>query len=1196
MSVSTLSQQHAYTPNAMVLQIAPPPQNESGRSTQSTTQSGPTGPASSDAGIAWDKLKTPENLRRIAKRLKASFPAHTLTANTRVISDKLDRINVSVQLDASGPPARLPLAQVLTKLGYTLPTNGDEVRAQIRAVEQQAAMMLLGDLGGALSWPIPMSQRDEIRLASFLFSDTTGVPGLPLPRDGKRTLGYLLSGSSVTSSDLRDPPKALEKLLTSPKAMELGRALQTFLGGVDSVTSVYDYLLAAIHIGLDPTSIADQERNTVAGVDLAKPSLWGKPASVSVDELRSKLVADGKATPDTAGLATHMLLAKRAPQYLIKDIPASVPYGSVLWTVLTVAAAKIEAATPGRVPGMTYAEVLKHSESLAVDKTVTQTAMYEAVRDWGVVNGLLPASATPPSAQDINKVVVAFNAQLSELKATSESLQTQIPLRKEMALAKLRKAVPLTDESLYEKKLLKSNMDITTLQGGPWRSMLDIVMEGKQLAHNDHWTSNDSTFDPGVFNRSYESSLSHVPDEFQREFNSAIDKQEKGHKNYVQHLIAKLPLDDRRNLEEGKLEFFHTNAYEIHIGSKDKLIGRAHILIAKTTRKNEVNIYEINTKTGTITKRNGLVRRLTEPYTSQNLNTYKGGNKYATEKVDPSAYQLPDQSAEKPQSDSIPKSYSSTRIEYIGSVFAKALNLGNADVREAAKGSTSYDEHRAYTNAVKEFFLNLIPFRSAIVNFQEGNYAGGLFDLAVDAVGLITMGAGKAAQAGKALKGVTTLNGTAKALRFVGVTAFEAINPVSGVGGLAAGAGKLVVKGGNFLLSKSAQVVNRLRGATNSYDLLKLASKSNGIAAIGTYKLTDQTVEMGAVLKDKKWYALDPTTQCPYGAPLPGFTPNTVAGNGAINGNLRNWLGSYLAPTAETPNLPEVFRGVLDTAKKNNSADYAKGYAAITDANSPPLQAIPGYFPSMKIKDLKELAVDSKRTAEQIGQLAKLIETQKSKSAIEGAMIFGKEIAEAGGTSRTMPQNLYLAQSDLASTGECAALVNTMALATKHGLQNMLMDNFYKASSPIVTPAIAAFRKELSEMHKVMRLSFHGQQQVTRLPFTDIITQLSNATTSTSLRIATQNHGLLAGVIVDANLNKKWYFYDPNFGYATFPDKASMQRGLDKTLNSGKSAGTLDPLDIKNGKPEFDVSTFNDGDFLITVPYNNPFSLFNKPL
>ena len=57
-----------------------------------------------------------------------------------------------------------------------------------------------------------------------------------------------------------------------------------------------------------------------------------------------------------------------------------------------------------------------------------------------------------------------------------------------------------------------------------------------------------------------------------------------------------------------------------------------------------------------------------------------------------------------------------------------------------------------------------------------------------------------------------------------------------------------------------------------------------------------------------------------------------------------------------------------------------------------------------------------------------------------------------------------------------------------------------------------------------------------------------------------------------------------------------MRKGLEVSLNSGKTAGTLDPVAVTKGVPEYHISEFSDGDFVMTVPYNKPYALFNTTL
>ena len=69
---------------------------------------------------------------------------------------------------------------------------------------------------------------------------------------------------------------------------------------------------------------------------------------------------------------------------------------------------------------------------------------------------------------------------------------------------------------------------------------------------------------------------------------------------------------------------------------------------------------------------------------------------------------------------------------------------------------------------------------------------------------------------------------------------------------------------------------------------------------------------------------------------------------------------------------------------------------------------------------------------------------------------------------------------------------------------------------------------------------------------------------------------MLAGVKVDpANITQKsWFFYDPNYGLATFPTQESMAKGLEKSLSSGTGQG-LDAFgNFLTGK-KYKISTFD---------------------
>jgi len=1228
-------------------------------------------------------LADQENLRNLALRLRGIVPWVNDDFST---SAWLNKNTLSLNANSSHASAHTTppsFTSIITDLGYDLPRTADDFTALAQKLEQKASLHPLGDLGGALSWPVPMSRTDELKLDRFLYTDNTGVPGLPLPRDSKATLGYLLSGSAVTPSDLQDPVKALQKLLDTPRAQVLGQAIQAHLGGVSSDTSIYDYLLTAINAGLDPKSATiSRDRTKVADYDLAHPENIGRSPSSIVESLSQKLVSDGKVTAATAKLASHLLLASRYPQFLIKDIPSSVTYGSTVWTQLTLAAAKIEAQTPGRVPNMTYAQVLVAAESMPADNHTVQFAQREALRDWGYSQGLLTAPDTEPSEADIERVRNAYNDQLTALPNVSSLMQTPWPSRKEMAISRLAAEFPGVDPQVFEARILRRRYESSGRAPTNYpelRSMLDIVMEGQKLKQNYSWVSTRNLGVPiNVFNNFARSDNVSVTDLFDTAYREAKSAQSDGHHGIVKYLISKLPLADRRNLESGKLEFFHTNDYKvaIDITSPLALSKRGNTLHVKTTLAGDVNIYKIDTSKGIIEKDNRLKSKFTEPYSSENLDNRQANIVSRTTLFAPP---YPGKHAdENDNPPAIPNSYGSDRTSFIADVFLKSLALDNDDLLNHAKGVTSFDKDRSFNAAIGEFFLNLIPLRSAIVNFQNNKIADGLFDLFLDVVGLVTLGAGKAAQAARAVStGLSATSKVVKTVKFIGTAAIEALNPLSGLGDLAVGGGKLVGKSVNYLSAKGRDAIIQLKGLAGTFDGLKAASKTHGVAATGTYKVAGQTIEGGAVFLEGKWYAYDPISDRRYGSALKDFIPKVAAHDGEVRAFTDSWLGKMIgavvAPPAVNPNFLSDYVSAIAKAKTEDNAAYIRGQ------NTGKPDAIFGYSPALKVDDLKRLAVAERRTPaelgslvkridelqalpdrfktaresaqvvdadaykrgyeagrpegisgfsdtltlnqyaelgiargrtpEELGRVVKYMENRRIAIDLENFRVFNAEITAAGGKAGPVPQGFYLSQVSLLSDGECAAISNVMASAATHlspGKQDVFMTNMYAAMVPALTPDkiaelrkidptkatieqrraadVTKFRMQLNQMQEVMGTQFHHGMQARQVPHTEIISELAKAgksSTTKTLLINGPGHGITAGY----NAKKReWFYFDPNFGKATFTTEAAMSAGLESTLNRGLSSQLMPHYPgTPRGTPQYKISVFDEANLNATL-------------
>jgi hypothetical protein len=210
----------------------------------------------------------------------------------------------------------------------------------------------------------------------------------------------------------------------------------------------------------------------------------------------------------------------------------------------------------------------------------------------------------------------------------------------------------------------------------------------------------------------------------------------------------------------------------------------------------------------------------------------------------------------------------------LAQAFVKHLDLDNPAIKAQARGLTTQDKHDNKIEAVTEFALNLVPFRSAIVNFQKGNYTEGTLDLALDAFGFLTAGAGAA---GKVIKvaggGLSTASKLLRVANIIGSATIGVLNPLSGLGDALVGGSRFAAKGIGFVTSKGIKYVNSLRGATGNYDLLKTISKKHGPTLIGAYKVGGVETQGVAVLRNGQWFKYDHVLKRPYGPPIADFSP-----------------------------------------------------------------------------------------------------------------------------------------------------------------------------------------------------------------------------------------------------------------------------------------------------------------------------------
>lgn len=809
------------------------------------------------------------------------------------ILDYLHKNTFELHLDSSyrqpgtAPWNTISLKEFLEVNGWDVPSTPEGVenlRDYLLRPELQAPRH--GNYGGALEWQPPLARDTLIQLRASLRHGKVG--DVDLSRF-KNVLEYLMQGRSFEPSELRHPSRLLDSLIQSPKGKALGEALQAKFDAKSIKGTATEWLLAAMSVDHDSSFRATdpRSRHFVAGFAVTGTNTWGKPASTVVSGLAKHLVDTGKASsPEKASIQAHLLLCTRAPEFLVKDIPPQVTPGSHSWVSFVTAVERVEAQSPGSVAGLSYGQVMLQAEVAPVcaqERYVEYAAQQEALKDWGYANGM-PFALTDVQTNDVRN---AFNAQINELKAASDAQSTPMPTRKELALEQLKQKLPHMTQAQLEEKcitLKASNKDFP----GPY-SVLDLYMDERAYVEKRlegvpgnppsafQWTSTSSAVDiDDILEKTKD--LPFIGSVFQDAFSAYATGLEKSIGTQVKSMISRLPLQDRNNFEYGKITLVkEVDVARSTAAETPRERVKPNTLLVQTERTvagrgETVHTYEIDLKKGLIVERPDVRHLQPESSFVSRPLADNSQTRRDFDEVQPKGDYSAGLSDEKPNSYATPNSFNSERTSYIADALVQDADIQS--LRNEAHGVTTFATEVPFYKKTKEFLLNLIPLRSAIVNFQNGELGAGVRDLVMDVFGFVA-GIGTAARAGKALQaGASAFSTFVHASKIVGRAALGSLNPISGLDDIAKGALKL----GRKTLTAGRNGIHHVRGALRSVDLTSLVKKP-GIGE-GVIKAANTADEVKVVAKfddaTGNWHALNLKTKQPYGAPLENFTPNKV--------------------------------------------------------------------------------------------------------------------------------------------------------------------------------------------------------------------------------------------------------------------------------------------------------------------------------
>lgn len=318
----------------------------------------------------------------------------------------------------------------------------------------------------------------------------------------------------------------------------------------------------------------------------------------------------------------------------------------------------------------------------------------------------------------------------------------------------------------------------------------------------------------------------------------------------------------------------------------------------------------------------------------------------------------------------------------------------------------------------------------------------------------------------------------------------------------------------------------------------------------------------------------------------PGYIPFNDSPDDSRQGRTRrDTTGSGGAVAIAPPvvvldkDVPKHFIDNFSKAKAGaDYEDFIKGY------KTPSAVVLPGYVKNMSSIALMRLGVDQKLSPEQMGALKYLVEKRLVPSAMDYVRQFTKVVSEKGVTVTPLPQSFYLNVINQASGGQCAGISHLLSLAVAEGKQQVFIDNITQALSNPDAPESINFFRTLADVQNVAGDPFaaHDSKTMKFASYTDIASDLINSPTTKTLLISSKGHRISAGVIVDADKKRSYYYFDPNIGYTLVHSREQFENTLKRVFTHPDIANLVEPKINEKGARLYQMSVFNP-DYLPAV-------------
>lgn len=757
-------------------------------------------------------------------------------------------------------PVTVSLKQLILDNGWLVPENKDELFNLLLALGAQTySSGSKNSAGGLLTKDVSMSAPDQSAVTRVV--ETWIAQQKKQQPEGRRSAESLIEYLSRSIPESNSPQAFLKNLVNAPEGQTLGKRIQMAMGALPTATSSEEALMTALLLDADIN--AGQQRNNLAGYNLRQQANWGCSPAEVVSRFEKHL--DVRFGASLAKVVAFQLLSVCAPEFLVKDIPPSLVYGSHSWALFSAAVSRRELSAAGSTVGETYQAVMEQDSVAPITELAqhqAQLALMRSVIDWAIVRGVIQENVDDEyTVEQVERSVEAMNVQVNSMTEAVELLSTPIPTRNRLALAELRRVYGSENTRFFEQKLFSTVASGNRLI----YSLMDIYMSGDLHAHR--WYSDSAEFSAEKVVPQF-SQLKDINKAFDESFQVYTAQLKKMFENVFSYQVSLLPLEDRRLLARGKITTFSLDAPNDRTGLiADHKIAQyiaTGAMLIRAELDGRVVHYLYSPAQGKIVKDADPSRPgLQFPQTHLYFTMPRPGSPGETESTVDIHWQL----ADKPSlgvtarriypsaslAAAMPRSFvgpvpgvTSPKLSELSTIVGAYFTRGLESLKKNAKGQTPQERSIAFHAAVREFFLNLVPFYSAIKSFMEGRIGEGFINLVLDVFGFVVPSARGGVQAVRAgTKGLGSLLSFTKGFAAVGV---QAANPLSNVFDVGRGVFKLSGKGIKQLGRLQASSLDKLRSIhgprSGSFTPSKLGNKES--IGQGTYRKVEGHSEWGA--------------------------------------------------------------------------------------------------------------------------------------------------------------------------------------------------------------------------------------------------------------------------------------------------------------------------------------------------------------